>query len=79
MDISDDHIKSFINPEKEVKNADDALAGALDIIAEDISDNAEIRKLIRELTYKKGLIRSTGLKGEDNVSTYSSTINFVSQ
>ncbi len=69
MDISDDHIKSFINPEKEVKNADDALAGALDIIAENISDNAEIRKIIRELTYKKGLIRSTGLKGEDNVST----------
>jgi uncharacterized protein len=71
IDISDDHIKSFINPEKEVKNADDALAGALDIIAENISDNAEIRKIIRELTYKKGLIRSTGLKDEDNVSTYS--------
>lgn len=69
MDINDDYIKEFINPEMEIENADDALAGALDIIAEDISDNAEIRKLIRELTYEKGLIRSTGLT--DDVSTYS--------
>ncbi len=45
------------------------LAGASDIIAEIVSDSADIRRLLRELILKKGTLRSTAAKDED--STYS--------
>ena len=45
----------YINEEKEVNSADEALAGAMDIIAEMISDNADYRKELREKTYKTGM------------------------
>lgn len=41
--------EKYINSEKEIETADAALQGAMDIIAEDISDNAELRKKIRAL------------------------------
>ena len=56
--------KNYIDPEKELDTADEVLQGANDIIAEWISDNAEIRKKIREIAFKKGSISST-LKDED--------------
>ena len=37
----------YVNPEKGVETAEDALSGAMDIIAEDISDDGEIRKALR--------------------------------
>jgi len=46
----------FISAEKGVENVDDVLAGARDIIAENINENAEIRKGVRELFEKKGEI-----------------------
>ena len=49
----------YINDEKEVKTADDALAGASDIIAEAISDTADYRTKIRDLTMEKGRLTST--------------------
>lgn len=49
----------FLNPEKEVKTAEEAIAGAMDIIAEGISDEADYRKYIRDITMKKGKITST--------------------
>ena len=49
--------EGFVNPEKGVETADDAIAGAKDIIAEEISDNADFRKLVREYTYKNGNLR----------------------
>ena len=49
----------YIDPEKGVENAQEALAGARDIIAEVISDDAEVRKAIRERTRKIALIVST--------------------
>ena len=49
----------YIDPEKGVENAEEALAGARDIIAEVISDDAEVRKAIRERTRKIALIVST--------------------
>ncbi|MCX7883454.1 MAG: RNA-binding transcriptional accessory protein, partial [Caloramator sp.] len=52
----------YINEQLEVLSADDAIAGALDIIAEDISDNADYRKEIRSITYKEGLLVSKALK-----------------
>ena len=59
---------------KEVKDAEAAIAGAKDIIAEDISDNAEFRKAIRALTFAHGLIVSKQAKDEDSV--YSSYYDY---
>ena len=64
----------YVNEEKGVKTADDAIAGAKDIIAEDISDNAEYRKAIRALTHDHGLIVSKKAKEEDSV--YSSYYDY---
>ncbi len=50
---------AFINPEKEVLTAQDALAGASDILAETISDEADYRIRIREMTTKDGMIVSS--------------------
>lgn len=54
----------YINEEKGVKTAEEALSGARDIIAENISDNAEYRRMIRQLTQRHGII--TSKKTEDN-------------
>ena len=64
--------EAYINLEAEdkkliVKTAQDALNGALDIIAEDISDNADFRKAIRALTFEHGMIVSKNAKDEDSV------------
>ena len=50
--------RAFINEEKEVASAQDALMGAMDIVAESISDEADYRIRIREMTEKKGSVRS---------------------
>ncbi len=55
----------YIDIEKSVENVEDALAGARDIVAEVISDDAEIRKTIRQLTYKKGIIVTEARNPED--------------
>lgn len=57
----------FINEEKEVLSVEDALAGANDIIAETLSDNAEIRRLLKELINKRGFISSKSATEEDSV------------
>lgn len=54
----------FINAELGVETAQDAISGALDIIAETISDNAEFRKEIRDSTYKNGTVISIGTTEE---------------
>jgi len=61
--------KKFVDPEKGVNTVDEALEGARDIIAEIISDNAEFRKYIREFTYEKGIIYSSGDEKKDSVYT----------
>lgn len=53
-----DMAAAYVNPEKEVNTAEEALQGALDIIAEDISDNAEIRKRLRYVAFANGSIVS---------------------
>ncbi len=57
----------FINGEKEVRNTADAINGAMDIIAEEISDNAVYRKQIRELFFRHGILVSKGTKEADSV------------
>ena len=54
-----DEAKKYIDSDKGVESAEDAIAGAKDIIAESISDEADYRSRIRELTVKKGHIVST--------------------
>ncbi|MEJ2543343.1 MAG: Tex family protein [Calditrichaceae bacterium] len=62
----------YINEEKEVNTVEDALKGAMDIIAEVVSDDAEVRKVIRKLTFKNGLLQSEGKKveGRTEYETY---------
>ncbi len=62
----EEEAKKYINPEKEVANAAEAIQGAKDIIAEIISDNAELRKSLRELLFKKGEILTKLLDKEGN-------------
>ena len=57
----------YINPDKEVPDAETALAGARDILAETVSDSAEIRKELRALLNREGVIRSKAAKDEDGV------------
>ncbi|MBQ5343234.1 MAG: RNA-binding transcriptional accessory protein [Oscillospiraceae bacterium] len=57
----------FIDPEKEVEDAAAALAGASDIIAENVSDDADIRRLLKELIHKKGRLVSKANTEEDTV------------
>ena len=64
-----------MNAEKDVKTVEDAIAGAKDIIAEQISDEADYRIRIRELTMKKGMITSTA-KDEKAESVYEMYYNF---
>lgn len=49
---------SFVDPEKEVPDVQNALAGACDILAERISDSAEYRTYIRAVTVRSGILRS---------------------
>lgn len=63
--------KAYVDPEKKLETAEDALNGACDIIAELISDNASYRKEIRALTMQHGLLVSKQTKDEDSVyATY---------
>lgn len=66
----DDPLKEaegFINEEKGVSSAEEALAGAGDIIAEEISERADIRRWIRDFTRRKGFIATKGKTEEDSV------------
>ena len=58
---------AYIDPEKGVETAEDALQGANDIIAEDISDDAAIRKILREHMLKQSVVESAAAKDEDSV------------
>lgn len=61
--------EDFLNPELGVESVQDALAGASDIIAERISDDAELRKGLRSLMQKKAVCESRACK-EDEDSVY---------
>jgi len=55
----------YINEEKGVNSADEAIAGALDIIAEEISDNADYRKEIRKITYESAIFTSKAVNPDE--------------
>ncbi len=71
----------YIDEEKQVNSAEEALQGAMDIIAEDISDNADIRRRIRNLFTVTGIVSSKGDKENDSVYAqyydYSEPVNKI--
>jgi uncharacterized protein len=58
------YASEFVNEEKAVANTQEALQGAMDIISEMISDEAEFRKWIRSTVHREGLIETTGSSKE---------------
>lgn len=68
--------KDYISEEKEVLTAEDAITGACDIIAENISDDADYRTYIRNLTFKEGMISSVA-KDEEAESVYEMYYNYT--
>ncbi|ADU28636.1 Tex family protein [Evansella cellulosilytica] len=63
--------EKYVNEEKEIHSIEDALQGARDIISEYISDDAEIRKKIRQMTYQNGKITSEKkAKAEDEKEVF---------
>ncbi len=65
----DDIVAPFVDADKDVATPEDALAGARDIVAELISEDAEVRKEIRRFTFRTGLITSKA-RDEDNLGVY---------
>lgn len=77
----EDVAQSCVNEELKVESAEDAFAGACDIIAESVSDNADFRKVVRKITFDMGFISSKGAAEEDSVYSqyyeYSEAINKI--
>ncbi len=67
--------KAYISDEKNVTSVEEAIAGACDIIAEDIAENAVYRKQIRRISYITGKIVSSAIK-PDEKTTYDMYYNF---
>ncbi len=59
--------EEYVSEEKQVVSGTDALAGACDIIAESVSDNADYRKTVRKATFETGFISTKNSKEEDSV------------
>lgn len=67
--------KEYINKEKGVETEEDAIQGALDIIAENIADNADYRKKIKSFCFREAIITSKSIK-EDEKSPYEMYYDF---
>lgn len=68
--------EKYVSEEKGVKNVQEAIDGAKDILAENISDEADYRKRIRDLTFKKGTLVSVA-KDEKAESVYEMYYDFT--
>ncbi|MDR3256718.1 MAG: RNA-binding transcriptional accessory protein [Endomicrobium sp.] len=62
-------IRKYLNPEKGIDTVDKAIAGAIDIVAEQISDNAAIRGMLRAFIITNGSLRSKATKAAENLKT----------
>ncbi len=60
----EEYAVKFVSDEKQVSTVEEALQGAMDILAEIISDDADVRKVIRETTFKTGLLQSEEKRSE---------------
>ena len=75
--VPEELAQEYINEDLGVNNVEDALSGASDIIAEMISDDAEIRKSLRALMKRIAVLRSVAAKGkEEEVSVYQMYYDF---
>ncbi len=66
----------YVSGDKGVNTPEEAIAGAMDIIAESISDNADYRTRIREITFKEGILSSIA-KDADAKTVYEMYYNFT--
>lgn len=64
--LPEQEAEAFVSEEKEVKDINEALQGARDIVAERISEDAEARKQVRRLFKEEGAISARVLKGKEN-------------
>ena len=71
----EEEAKAYLSEEKEVKTVEEAIQGAMDIIAENISDDADYRSYIRKATMNEGMIVSTA-KDEKAESVYEMYYSF---
>ena len=69
-----DLAQPYVNPEKGVETAEDALQGARDILAEQMSDDADVRKSLRALAMRTGVLESKNTGEEDSV--YATSYDF---
>ena len=72
----EEYARDFVSAEKGVKDENEAIAGAKDIIAERISDDANLRKVLREIIAKKAVIKSTWDEEADEHKTYENYKDF---
>ena len=68
--------EAYVSEEKGVNTPEEAVAGAMDIIAESISDNADYRTRIREMTFKEGILSSSA-KDTEAKTVYEMYYNFT--
>ena len=71
----DEIVTKYVNKEKGLETVEECINGALDIIAEDISDNAKYRKKIRGITYRTGKLVTTAVN-KDESTVYDMYYNF---
>ena len=63
----DDIAQKYIDAQKGIENVEQAIAGAKDIIAETVSDDAEVRKILRSYVSREGIIESRGSEADESV------------
>ncbi len=68
-DSIDDIAHNYVNPKKGIESLEQAIAGAKDIIAETISDDAQVRKILRVYALREGMIESQGDEADESVYT----------
>ena len=69
----------YVDEEKGVKSVEEAIAGAKDIIAEAISDDANLRKVLREIIAKKAQIKATWVEDKDENKSYENYKDFTGE
>lgn len=67
---------AYISPQKGVESAEEALQGGMDILAEDISDRADLRKKLRAFVYRTGIICSKSANDADEKNVYAMYADF---
>ncbi|MDR3113840.1 MAG: RNA-binding transcriptional accessory protein [Endomicrobium sp.] len=64
-----EYLNKFLNPEKGIDTIEKAVSGAIDIVAEQFSDDADIRGMLRNFIFNTGSLRSKATKAAENLKT----------